>query len=664
MKDYSRPVLDGAGANDYGRYMRTDELLALQRDPEQVVHRDELLFQTVHQTTELWLKYACFEADEALTLMRAREHAGATRLLRRSANAIGELTAQLEMLLHLTPWSFQTVRTALGNGSGFESPGWQAVRKVGRRLSGAFEEVVASDGIDLVRLYRGDDRAPEYQLAEALIEWDDRVASWRGRHFKIVTRIIGRGAVGTKGAPVETLSRLIDQEFFPVLWQVRTDLTDSGPMAGLCPVDHESPLVRGYDAAEVNAPELVDDDHGGVVTSRTTHSAPVHEAFRQHFPALAGRTYLSSCALAPPCRAVDEALDEMRSEMTRGAAAWEAFEAQARTVRARFAALVGADVDQIALVPNASIGAYQVASTTRMGERYRIVTSALEFPSLAHVWLAQQPRGAETVFVDTRSGVVPGRPSAPGLAERYASRIDRSTALVSAPLVAYTTGELLPVADVVAAAHGVGAPVLVDAYQAVGVVPVDVGSLGCDFLVAGTQKYLLGLPGLAFLYVRDGTSSGREPTLTGWQARVDPSAFDPMTLDFATCARRFETGTPSVPAVYAANAGLALVQSAGVDVIRDHTSALVASAASALRDDGFAVEPVDPSRHGAHLIVTDPEADELAAALLAAGVSVSPRCGAVRVAFHLFNDGDDVEALRAQLARIRSDLTGETHDAR
>lgn len=229
-KDYSVPVLDGPGDTDYARYMRTDALLSLQRRPDEMVHRDELLFQTVHQTTELWLKHATFEVEEAARQIRRGELEQATLLLHRGSLGVEFITGQLEMLRHLAPWDFQTVRTVLGHGSGFESPGWRAVRRVSQEVADAFDEYVAATGIDLAELYRGSPTDPVYRLTEAMIEWDERIAVWRVRHFKIATRIIGHDVVGTKGTPVDVLVKLINQKLFPRLWQVRTELTRTGPM--------------------------------------------------------------------------------------------------------------------------------------------------------------------------------------------------------------------------------------------------------------------------------------------------------------------------------------------------------------------------------------------------------------------------------------------------
>lgn len=229
-KDYSVPILGGPGNTDYARYMRTDALLSLQRSPDEMIHRDELLFQTVHQSTELWLKHATFEVAEAAAQIRRRAPVAAAMLLARGSLGIQLVTGQLEMLHHLSPWDFQAIRTVLGNGSGFESPGWRAVRQVSQDVLDAFNEYRREAGIELVQIYQGSPTSPRYRLAEAMIEWDERISVWRTHHYKIATRIIGHDVVGTKGTPVDTLASLISHRFFPDLWQVRTELTRTAPL--------------------------------------------------------------------------------------------------------------------------------------------------------------------------------------------------------------------------------------------------------------------------------------------------------------------------------------------------------------------------------------------------------------------------------------------------
>jgi tryptophan 2,3-dioxygenase len=222
-----RPVLEGEGGSDYERYLRTDALLALQKTADEWVHRDELLFQTVHQTSELWLKLAWNEVEEAARLVDADDLAAAIRLLRRANDCFKLVTTTLDMLEHMSPWEYTEVRKVLGHGSGFDSPGFRELRRVSKPLGEAFHAAHERAGLSLVEVYtRGREFEELYQLAEQLIELDERVIVWRVRHFKVVQRVIGGDVVGTQGTPVEVMGRLIHHSMYPELWAVRNDLTE------------------------------------------------------------------------------------------------------------------------------------------------------------------------------------------------------------------------------------------------------------------------------------------------------------------------------------------------------------------------------------------------------------------------------------------------------
>ena len=226
VEDYSEPVLPGAGASDYERYLRTDELLALQPEPGRWAHRDELLFTTVHQSSELWLKLAWNEVEEATRLLEAGELAPTIRLLRRASLCLQYVTGQLDMLEQMSPWEYQVIRKKLGHGSGFDSPGFREIRRATPALGQAFSGLLRQRGLGVVELYvHGREHEELYQLAECLIEWDERLTLWRMRHYKVVSRIIGDEVVGTQGTPVELLGGLIKQRFFPELWDARNRLT-------------------------------------------------------------------------------------------------------------------------------------------------------------------------------------------------------------------------------------------------------------------------------------------------------------------------------------------------------------------------------------------------------------------------------------------------------
>jgi len=226
-QDEYAPILEGPGGSDYERYLRTDELLALQKGPDEWVHRDELLFQTVHQSSELWLKHAWNEVEEATRLVEARDVAGALRLLRRANESLGYVLGFLQHLELMSPWEYQEVRRVLGHGSGFDSPGFREIRRVSPPLLDAFHALRRERGLSLLEVYtRGREHEDLYQLAEALTDWDERVGVWRFRHFKVVARIIGEDVVGTQGTPVELLAGLIKHKLYPELWSVRTELTE------------------------------------------------------------------------------------------------------------------------------------------------------------------------------------------------------------------------------------------------------------------------------------------------------------------------------------------------------------------------------------------------------------------------------------------------------
>ncbi len=223
----AKPILAGTAPSDYERYLRTEELLALQKNPDEWIHRDELLFQSVHQTSEIWLKLAWNEVEEAARLVDENALPAAIRLLRRSNDCLKIVTQALDMLEHMSPWEYTEVRKVLGHGSGFDSPGFREIRRVAPPLGEAFHAARERAGLSLIDVYvRGREFEDLYNLAEQLIELDERVIVWRVRHFKVVQRVIGAGVVGTQGTPVEVMGRLIHKSFFPELWNVRNDLTN------------------------------------------------------------------------------------------------------------------------------------------------------------------------------------------------------------------------------------------------------------------------------------------------------------------------------------------------------------------------------------------------------------------------------------------------------
>jgi tryptophan 2,3-dioxygenase len=221
------PVLPGPGASDYERYLRTDELLSLQKPAQERVHHDELLFQTVHQSSELWLKFGTTEVDEAAAHLERGELPPAIRLLRRAVLSLQYVTTQLEMLNQMSPWEYSEIRVVLGHGSGFDSPGFRRIPQVTQRVAKAFDRLLGEAGLSLEELYvHGREYEDLYQAAELLTEWDERIWVWRFRHYSIVARALGEDTIGTQGTPVQVLGRLIAQRQIPKLWDVRSRLVE------------------------------------------------------------------------------------------------------------------------------------------------------------------------------------------------------------------------------------------------------------------------------------------------------------------------------------------------------------------------------------------------------------------------------------------------------
>jgi tryptophan 2,3-dioxygenase len=220
-------ILKGAEGTDYERYLRTSELLSLQKGPDTWKHRDELLFAVVHQSSELWLKLCTAEAEQALDYLKRDEIRPALRLFPRMMLSIKYCHEALDMLEQMSPWDYQQVRRALGHGSGFDSPGMNSIRKAIPGLGIEFTRLLAKENIELLQLFvRHTEFEDLYLLAEALVELDERMYLWRSRHFKLVERSIGLKVSGTQGTPVEILARLNSFTFFPELWDIRTEITN------------------------------------------------------------------------------------------------------------------------------------------------------------------------------------------------------------------------------------------------------------------------------------------------------------------------------------------------------------------------------------------------------------------------------------------------------
>jgi len=225
-EDLRKPILPGRGASDYERYLRTDELLELQKRTEELRHPDEMTFQVIHQASELLMKGAAFELERALHEVAEGEFLDAARLIRRANTELEFPISMLHVLETITPYDYQIIRRGLGHGSGLDSPGFLALLHIGPRLGQVFDHQLQQAGLTVMDLYR---RHAEFfglhDVAERMLDFDERMHIFRFHHLKLAQRIIGGGVIGTMGTPVEVLHQRMEHLFYKELWDVRNRIT-------------------------------------------------------------------------------------------------------------------------------------------------------------------------------------------------------------------------------------------------------------------------------------------------------------------------------------------------------------------------------------------------------------------------------------------------------
>ncbi|HXL34012.1 MAG TPA: aminotransferase class V-fold PLP-dependent enzyme [Gemmatimonadales bacterium] len=384
------------------------------------------------------------------------------------------------------------------------------------------------------------------------------------------------------------------------------------------------------------------------IDAGATGGAHALARYRSEFPIFRDAVYLNTCSLGAlgerTRRRIAEFFDLWQA---RGAAAWyDVWWAALGELRARYARIVGASPAEIALAPSVSVALSAVAEALDYRRRPRVVVTSLDFPTVAYQWLAKRgpPHGVELVVVES-----PDQVSVP--VESIVRAVDDRTALVATSHVYFTSGAIQDIQRVADAARRCGALTLVDAYQSVGQVPVDVKAAGVDFLTAGGLKWLLGGPGIVLLYVRDELTRRLAPAIAGWFGHKNQFAFDPRVLELHDDARRFELGTPALAAVYAQLGGLDYIDEIGVPAIRRVTSALTEDLVARARACGL--QPKVASRaEDRSAIVMLPAADPAAGVrhLAAGGIIADARPGHVRLSPFFYNVQDDHVSALERLA--------------
>jgi selenocysteine lyase/cysteine desulfurase len=360
---------------------------------------------------------------------------------------------------------------------------------------------------------------------------------------------------------------------------------------------------------------------------------------RHRFPIFEQRTYINSCSQGALSDAVRDAYRQYLEDWDEYGAPWEYWMERQEAARASFAGLINAAPDEIAVTTSLSAGVASLASGIRFARRSKVVLTDWEFPTIGQIWHAQEARGARVVHVE------------PTL-EHFERVIDEDTLLVSITHVCYRNGAMVDVEGVVQLAHERGAYVLLDAFQSIGSLPIDVKELGVDFLGAGVLKYLLGSAGLGYFYCRRDLVEKVWPTATGWFADKNIFEMDHTDYSPSATATRFQSGTPPIPAIYAGIAGIELMQEIGIAETRAHVNDLNERLIAGVEELGGTV--VTPAQHGALICIRSTDAKALVAALDADGIVTSERDSNLRVSAHAYNTTDDVDTVLEALRRHRT----------
>jgi selenocysteine lyase/cysteine desulfurase len=357
---------------------------------------------------------------------------------------------------------------------------------------------------------------------------------------------------------------------------------------------------------------------------------------RSRFKIFQRKIYLNSCSQGALSDAVESGFKEYMASWHEQGSPWVTWVERYEEARTAFAKFIHASPDEVAIVTSVSAGINGIASALNFGERSKVVMGEFEFPTMGQVWLGHRARGADVQFAQAQAHSIP--------AAAYEKLIDRNTLIVPLTHVCFKNGFRTNVSSVTQIAHSSGALVMLDDYQDCGTRPIDVKAMNVDFYVTGTLKYLLGPPGLAFLYIRKELIPSLAPTVTGWFGQANPFAYNPQQFELSPTARRFESGSPSVPNVYGATPGLQMLEEIGMEQIENHVEELTQALLNRTRDLGILTKTPAESA-GPLVVLQGRDSDALVKTLAQNSIVVSNRFDGLRISFHVYNTLDDVNAV-------------------
>jgi len=374
------------------------------------------------------------------------------------------------------------------------------------------------------------------------------------------------------------------------------------------------------------------------------------EIWRKEFPILKNVVHAGNCSQAPQSLRVRDSITRYLENWLTVGMDWDYWCEEITKAKMEFAKLINADVSEIAVTSCVSDAvAGLLGSLNYNTERNKIVTTEAEFPTIGQIALAHQKMGAKVDFVPVKNGVID--------IDDYDRYIDETTLVTVATQVYYLNGFAQDIAAIAKKAHEKGSYYFVDCYQGLGTIPVDVKAMDIDFLTSGTLKYLLGIPGIAFLYVKKELAPKLKPVLTGWFGQENPFSFKVRELDYACDARRFDTGTPPVMMGFAARAGLEIINEIGVENISERIQYLSkVFLEGAIKRGLNVISPMDVTLKGSTTAIRVGDSHKVELLLRKKNIIGSSRGDVIRIAPHFFTRAQDLEYVLDELATIMKSI--------
>ncbi|MBU8589236.1 aminotransferase class V-fold PLP-dependent enzyme [Priestia megaterium] len=369
-------------------------------------------------------------------------------------------------------------------------------------------------------------------------------------------------------------------------------------------------------------------------------------SYRSLFPVLSEYVHLASCSQGAIAQPVSQAIEDYHNQLLSSGTNWKQATLKLEATREKFAKLINAEPDEIAILTSVSDALLAVATSLPYHpSKNEIILTDMDFPTVGHVWYAQEKYGVTVSLMRSLDGVLP--------LEQYEKDVTERTLLTCMSHASYNNGTTQNLKDIADIVHKKGSLLFVDASQSAGHIPIDVKEMNIDMLSTVTRKYMLGIPGVAFLYMKKDLAEQVKPRHTGWFGQESETKFNIFHSTYAPGARRFETGTPSFISVYAAHAALNLLLDVGVSPIHSYLKELSSFTKEFGLQSGLQINrPFDTEITSGITSFYMANASEIEQRLKEKNILVSATNDVIRVAPHFYNTKEEVAYAITELSKF------------